>query len=136
MNKIVSSDFDSWSLKNKSFHQCDIFGRADTGVAIHRIAIIFLRTCSNPATQGHSTLINTAVRSQGSHKVGKHFLFFCLTKNFLATSTATWHWALHRARWVHAAILNLISSRFFQYYMPTQLASLPSEYFLPFRYVS
>ena len=47
MNKIASSDSDSWSLKTKTFRQCDVVGPADTGVAKHCIAIIFARIRSN-----------------------------------------------------------------------------------------
>jgi hypothetical protein len=45
VNQIASSDSDSWSLKIKSFYQCDVVGRAETGVVKHLIAIIFLRIC-------------------------------------------------------------------------------------------
>jgi len=87
------------------------------------------------------TLNNSAVRYQDSYaqqqccEISRQLhswqtfsrLFFFLTQNFLSASTAARQWAPYRARWVLSAISNLISSRFFQYYIPTQPVSLPSK---------
>jgi hypothetical protein len=100
MIQIASLDSDRWSFNTKRFHQRNLVGRSDTGLAKDCIANIFFISCSNcsPSNSASSTLLWVL---QTATKLA--FSRLCLKQNFLEASIAAWQWELHRTRWVHAA---------------------------------